>query len=84
MDIRRWSQFETAFGLQRRFRGYIAGFQPGAFWRCEQRTIRHRLLARGLAMLARRWNGPLGRVLTRPNSRHWSYYAIGVYDKPSH
>ena len=83
MDLRGWSRFERALGLRRRYVGYIAGFQPAAFWRCERRTIRHRLVARGLAVLARRWKGPLGRAISRPNSRRWSYYAIGVYDKPS-
>ena len=37
MDIRRWPEFEQQLELRVRFRGYIAGFQPGAFWRCERR-----------------------------------------------
>ncbi|MGI9183638.1 MAG: class I SAM-dependent methyltransferase [Solirubrobacteraceae bacterium] len=82
MDIRRWDQFEDLLGLEVRFRSYIAGFQPGAFWRCEKPSLGHRAVARGLGELGKRWNGPLARRLVRVNSRHWSYYAIAVYDKP--
>jgi SAM-dependent methyltransferase len=82
MDIRGWPRFEAALGLQPVFRGYVAGFQPAAFWRRERRTLFDRALARGLAELARRSNGALGRRVASLNSRHWSYYAIGVYDGP--
>jgi SAM-dependent methyltransferase len=82
MDIRRWPRFEAALGLQPIFRGYVAGFQPAAFWRRERRSLFDRALARGLAEMGRRSNGALGRRLASFNSRHWSYYAIGVYDTP--
>jgi SAM-dependent methyltransferase len=82
MDIRKWPRFEESLGLKVRLRTYIAGFQPGAFWRCEKRSVAHRAAARGFSALGKRWNGPLARGITRVNSRHWSYYAIGVYDKP--
>jgi SAM-dependent methyltransferase len=81
MDIREWPRFEQALGLRVRFRGYVAGFQPGTFWRCDHRSLLDRALARGFTALDHRWRGPLARAFTRLNSRHWSYYAIGVYDK---
>jgi SAM-dependent methyltransferase len=83
MDIGRWAEFETALGLAVRFRGYVAGFQPGAFWRCERRTIPSRALARALASLGRHWQGALPRRLASVNARAWSYYAMGVYEKPA-
>ena len=82
MDVRRWSEFEDALGLDVRFRGYIAGFQPGAFWRCERRTLSSRALARALTALGRHWQRAPARPFARMNSRLWSYYAIGVYVKP--
>jgi SAM-dependent methyltransferase len=83
MDIRGWPQFEQALGLSVRFRGYIAGFQPGTFWRCERSSFSGRAVAHGFAALAARWHGPVARSLAGLNSRRWSYYAIGVYDKPA-
>lgn len=83
MDIQRWPRFEEALGLRVCFRSYIAGFQPGAFWRREGGSLADRALRRGLLELADRWRGPLSHGLARVNSRHWSYYAVGVYDKPA-
>jgi SAM-dependent methyltransferase len=82
MDIRTWTSFERALQLDRRFAEYVAGFQPGAFWRCERRGIAFRALSRALVTLGRHWNGRVGRAVARRNSGHWSYYAIGVYDRP--
>lgn len=80
MDIRRWPEFEQELGLTVRFRGYIAGFQPGAFWRCERVSLLDRALRRGFIELGRLWDKPVARGLSRINSRHWSYYALGVYE----
>jgi SAM-dependent methyltransferase len=82
MDIRTWASFERALQLDRRFSGYVAGFQPGAFWRCERHGIAFRALSRALVTLGQHWNGRVGRAIARCNSRHWSYYAMGVYDRP--
>lgn len=83
MDIRRWANFERSLGLSVRFRDYIAGFQPAAFWRYEKRSTVHTAVARGLGLLGRQWHGPLARRMSRLNSRRWSYYAIAVYEKPA-
>lgn len=81
MDISRWPEFERRLNLDVKFRGYVAGFQPGMFWRCERRTIVDRALARALTEIGRRLRGRLGTALSRWNSPLWSYYAIGVYGK---
>jgi SAM-dependent methyltransferase len=83
MDIRGWPRFEEALELSVQFRAYIAGFQPGAFWRCERKSLPPRALAHGFAAVGSRWHGRLARGLSHLNSRHWSYYAMGVYDKPA-
>jgi SAM-dependent methyltransferase len=83
MDISRWTDFEDALGLDIRFRGYVAGFQPSAFWRCERRAISSRVLARCLTAVGRHWRGAVARRLSSVNSRRWSYYALGVYKKPA-
>jgi SAM-dependent methyltransferase len=82
MDIRGWPRFEKALGLRVRFRGYISGFQPAAFWRRDRDRLLDRAVRRGFQELGKRWHGPISRTLSRLNSRRWSYYAIGVYDKP--
>ena len=83
MDVRRWPEFEQALGLRVRFRGYIAGFQPAAFSRCERHSVIDRALWRVLMELGRLWDTPVARGLSELNSRHWSYYALGVYEKPA-
>ncbi len=83
MDISRWPAFERALGLEVKFRGYVAGFQPGIFWRCERRSIANRATSRALTELSRRMPRGVERVLSRVNSPRWSYYAIGAYGKPA-
>jgi SAM-dependent methyltransferase len=80
MDIRRWPEFERELRLRVRFRGYIAGFQPGAFWRRESRSVTDRALHRGLIELGRLRDKPFAAGMSKINSRHWSYYALGVYE----
>jgi SAM-dependent methyltransferase len=83
MDVERWSEFERALDLRTEFRGYVGGFQPSMFWRCERRSVFNRALARALTEAGRRSNRtPFGRALSRRNSSRWSYYALGVYRKP--
>jgi SAM-dependent methyltransferase len=81
MDIRRWHEWETDLNLGVLFRAYIAGFQPGAFWRCERKSLADRAMRRGFIELGHLWNKRLAHGITHINSRHWSYYAIGVYKK---
>jgi SAM-dependent methyltransferase len=81
MDLRNWEPFEQAFRLRPLFKGYVGGFEPGLFNRCERRSplnlvffwtakVLHRILHRRLRFL-RRWNG-----------KGISGYVMGVYEKP--
>jgi SAM-dependent methyltransferase len=83
MDIAGWPSFERRLGLEVKFRDYVGGFQPSMFWRCESGSIVDRALARGLVAIGRRMNGKIGRFISRWNSPRWSFYALGVYRKPS-
>ena len=82
MNVSRWPEFERSLGLEVQFRGYIGGFQPAAFWRCERDSIWARALRRALIEVGRWRNGSPGRELSRLNSRFWSYYCLAVYRKP--
>jgi SAM-dependent methyltransferase len=86
--IAEWPRFERALGLEPRFRGYVAGFQPLMFSRCESTSMLDRALARGfrgagalLDHLNRRSHGKVAALMGRWNSPRWSYYALGVYRK---
>lgn len=83
MNLREWPRFEGALGLRPRFRAYVAGFQPGMFWRREREGLVERALVRGLRGAERWLRGELGRRMAHVNSRHWSYYMLGVYDAPA-
>jgi SAM-dependent methyltransferase len=85
-----WPRFERALGLEARFRGYVAGFQPLMFSRCESTATVDRALARCFAIAAalldrlnRRSRGRVAALMGRWNSPRWSYYALGVYRKAS-
>ena len=81
MDLDGWSAFESRFGLETIFKGYIGGFEPRIFWRIERKSIPNLFLlavALGLRVathtvfgFVRRFNGP--RV---------SGYAMAVYHTP--
>jgi SAM-dependent methyltransferase len=81
MDISRWPEFERRLNLDVKFRSYVAGFQPGMFWRCERRSITARATARGLSELGQRMPDGIEKALSRLNSSLWSYYALGAYGK---
>ena len=81
MDLRTWPDFERTLALRVLYRAYIAGIQPSAWKNCEQPGLRYRAVARGFGKVAMHWDGRLGRAASRLNSRYWSYYAMGVYDK---
>jgi len=80
-DIERWSRFETSFGLSRRFLGYIGGFEPLVAGRCESQRLRDRSLWIALNYLGRVLNQPATRPLRRLNSRLWSGYLLGIYQR---
>ena len=81
-DLETWDRFERELGLQRLFRGHIAGFDPSMFWRCES----PRFVDRALAELLRRTWGlaewKRARALRRVNGAGWSAYLVGAYRVP--
>jgi SAM-dependent methyltransferase len=79
MDIDAWQSFETAFGLEVLFKGYVGGFEPSLFWRRECDRTFDRGLALALRFLRRGLNRPGTKPLRRANSRLWSGYALGIY-----
>ena len=79
MDIDAWRGFESSFGLELVFKGYVGGFEPGMFWRRESDRALDRALGLTLRALRSVLNRKGTRVLRRANSRLWSGYALGVY-----
>jgi SAM-dependent methyltransferase len=72
-----WDAFEADLCLERVFRGYVGGFEPGVFAKIEERTLR-RL---PLLLAARVLEHSVGRVraLRRVNHSKLSGYLLGVW-----
>lgn len=79
MDIANWRPFEEKYRLKALFRDYAGGFEPGNFRRCEDRTITN-LAIRYFFKLLRISFGRI-RYFRRFNSRYWSAYLLGIYQK---
>jgi 2-polyprenyl-3-methyl-5-hydroxy-6-metoxy-1,4-benzoquinol methylase len=82
MDIRNWTSFADNIGLEILFEGYVGGFEPGVFWRCEKKSVLNSVLLWILYALSFSFSSHF-RILRRINCRHTSGYAIGVYRKPA-
>lgn len=80
MDIRRWAFFEKKTGLKVLFKGYIGGFEPGTFWRCEQYTLVNYFLKFTAKLLVRIFSCRF-KTLRRLNSKYISGYILGIYQK---
>jgi SAM-dependent methyltransferase len=78
MDIRNWT-FDAELGLERLFAGYIGGFEPSIFWRCESSRIADRVLWQGVRMLGRLANTHAFSMMRKLNGSGWSGYLVGVY-----
>lgn len=80
MDLTNWSSFEKKFNLQTIFKGYVGGFQPSNFNRCEKMTVINFLLltlARLFVFIfKKRFKG-----LRKFNSKFISGYMVGFYKK---
>lgn len=81
-SIKRWSTFDSTFGLSRAFLGYVGGFEPLVAGRCESRRVQDRALWFALAQLAKILHHPATRPLRRLNAGWWSGYLLGVYRAP--
>ncbi|MFO8084059.1 MAG: glycosyltransferase [Desulfobacterales bacterium] len=78
MDIHRWDHFESIYGLEPMFKGYIGGFEPKNFRRCENKTLKNQAI-RLFFKTARFLVTDPFPFLRRYNSVHWSAYLMGVY-----
>ncbi|UCE78170.1 MAG: class I SAM-dependent methyltransferase [Nitrospiraceae bacterium] len=80
MDQNAWGTFEKKFRLRTIFKGYVGGFEPRYFKRCENRTIANQML-RLFFKLLRFAITDRARFLRRYNSKMWSAYLLGIYKK---
>jgi SAM-dependent methyltransferase len=78
MDTRRWEAFEKSLGLKTIFRGFIGGFEPKVFRRCETKTL-SRMAIRLLFKCARFAVTDRLPGLRKFNHPFWSAYLLGIY-----
>jgi SAM-dependent methyltransferase len=79
MDESTWDRFEPELQMERVFRAYLGGFEPGVFWRCESRRLGYRFLHQALWYLGKALGQKQTAFLRRANGRLWSAYLMGVY-----
>jgi len=77
MDVRRWDEFEQRFNLYILFRGYIGGWDP-CMYAGTQLSKFQRLCCQMLIRGAQ-WMQRVG--FPKMNSRWWSGYALGIYQR---
>jgi 2-polyprenyl-3-methyl-5-hydroxy-6-metoxy-1,4-benzoquinol methylase len=80
MDIKNWESFEKKYKLETILKGYIGGFEPRNFRRCENRTLKNQLI-RFFFKPIRILITDRFRFLRRFNSMYWSAYLLGIFRK---
>lgn len=81
MDIHQWDSFESLYGLEPLFKGYIGGFEPKNFRRCENKTLKNQTIRLFFKTVRFFVTDPFP-FLRRYNSVNWSAYLLGVYRLP--
>lgn len=81
MDISNWTSFEKEFGLKIVFKGYVGGFEPQIFNRRERKSFWNSMLKSVTRNLSSVLTHHL-KALRKFNSRYFSGYVMGVYQKP--
>lgn len=81
MNVRAWKSFRERFALTLIFEGYVGGFEPTVFCRCEERTLVNRMLRFLAGQLSRIFSYRL-KFMRRFNSKWFSGYVMGIYRKP--
>lgn len=81
MNVKNWAGFEKQFGLRAAFKGYVGGFEPAIFRRCEDKTRLNALLYRIADVLTRTFATRF-KALRKLNTKYTSGYLMGVYHKP--
>lgn len=82
MDIINWNSFEKKFKLITKFKGYIGGFEPNNLNRWEERNFINLVLKSVVKLLSLLLSSHF-RFLRKFNSKYFSGYLIGIYEKPS-
>ncbi len=79
MDVNNWLKFENKFRLRPVFKGYVGGFEPGIYW-FENKTFINKVMYYFI-MRFKLVITDVFKFLRKYNSRYWSGYAIGIYEK---
>lgn len=80
MDINTWQKFENVNDLKVIYKGYIGGFEPGAFLIKERNSIGNNLIFFLARVLNKIFRNNL-KVLRKFNSKYTSGYVMGMYQK---
>ncbi|MFZ7124650.1 MAG: class I SAM-dependent methyltransferase [Desulfobacterales bacterium] len=78
MDAENWHQFEMDNHLTTIFKGYIGGFEPKIFRRCENRSLKNLTIRLFFKLVRYSLTDPLP-ILRNFNSKYWSAYLLGIY-----
>lgn len=81
MDTRTWKSFEKEFDLEPIFKGYVGGFEPMTFMLQEKKSFLSNLLFLKARVLNKLFHKNF-KGLRRLNSRCFSGYILGIYQKP--
>jgi 2-polyprenyl-3-methyl-5-hydroxy-6-metoxy-1,4-benzoquinol methylase len=82
MDTRTWKSFETELELKTIFKGYVGGFEPMTFMVREKKSLINNLLFLKARVLTKLFHKNF-KGLRRFNSRCFSGYILGIYQKPT-
>lgn len=81
MDIRTWNSFEEKFNLKTIYKSYVGGFEPMTFMVREKKSFFNNLLFLKARVLTKLFHKNF-KGLRRINSRCFSGYILGIYQKP--
>lgn len=79
MDLKNWEDFEKSFNLKLLFKGYIGGFEP-RIYHYKNKTLLNGLIY--LLFIIIKIFTDRFKFLRNINSKYWSGYVIGIYQKP--
>ena len=80
MDIKNWTRFENKFKLKKILKGYVGGFEP-KMYSYEKKSFLN-LLIYLFFLGVRIIITDRVKFIRKFNSKYWSGYVIGVYEKP--
>ena len=81
MNLENWRGFEQKFGLKKIFREYIGGFEPLVMKKLDEPNFINYILNFFVKILMVIFSFKM-KFLRKFNSRYWSGFMIGIYQKP--